>query len=108
MKKIWLFSVIAMAFQLISAQSVTLEECWEKARINYPLIKQYGLIENTTAYNVSNATKAYLPKLLLSAKATYQSDVTELPEALSQRLGISMEGLSKDQYQLVGEISTLT
>ncbi len=107
MKKIWLCSVIAMAFQLISAQSVTLEECWEKARINYPFIKQYGLIENTTAYNVSNATKAYLPKLLLSAKATYQSDVTELPEALSQRLGISMEGLSKDQYQLVGEISQL-
>ena len=107
MKKIWLFSVIAMAFQLISAQSVTLEDCWQKARNNYPLVKQYGLIEKTAEYNLSNANKGYLPQLNISAKATYQSDVTELPEALIRRLGITMEGLSKDQYQVAAEASQL-
>ncbi len=107
MKKLFLFTVIVFAFQLISAQSFTLEDCWQKARNNYPLVKQYGLIEKTAEYNLSNANKGYLPQLSISAKATYQSDVTELPEALSRRLGITMEGLSKDQYQVAAEASQL-
>ena len=107
MKKLFLFTVIVFAFQLISAQSFTLEDCWQKARNNYPLVKQYGLIEKTAEYNLSNANKGYLPQLNISAKATYQSDVTELPEALIRRLGITMEGLSKDQYQVAAEASQL-
>lgn len=107
MKKLFLFTVIVFAFQLIRAQSFTLEDCWQKARNNYPLVKQYGLIEKTAEYNLSNANKGYLPQLNISAKATYQSDVTELPEALIRRLGITMEGLSKDQYQVAAEASQL-
>lgn len=93
--------------QGVQAQLLTVETCHEKARTNYPLVKQYSLIEQTASYNISNANKAYLPQLSLSARATYQSDVTELPEALSQRLGISLPGLSKDQYQAVVEANQL-
>ena len=79
---------------------ITIEDCYAKAQANYPLIKQYDLIEKTKEYNLSNANKGYLPQILFSAKATYQSDVTQLPIDLSQ-LGISgakIPTLSKDQY----------
>ena len=61
------------------ARANSIEACYEKARANYPLIKQYGLIEKTKEYNLSNAAKGYLPQVTFSAQATYQSDVTEIP-----------------------------
>ena len=49
------------------------------AHANYPQIRQYGLIEQTERYNLSNAAKGWMPQLSVNAKATYQSDVTKLP-----------------------------
>ena len=66
------------------------------SRAHYPLIKRYGLIEKTKEYNISNAGKGYLPQVSLSAKASYQSDVTEIPVDLP---GIDIRGIRKDQYQ---------
>ncbi|MCG8309086.1 MAG: TolC family protein [Cytophagales bacterium] len=42
---------------------VTLKECQEKARNNFPLIRQCDLIELSKEYTLSNAGKAYLPQL---------------------------------------------
>lgn len=81
-------------------QSITLDECQTKAKANYPLVKQYDLIEQTAQYNISNANKGYLPQLTLSAKGTYQSQVTKLPITIPN---VTIPGLSKDQYQAVVE-----
>jgi len=95
------------------SQALTIESCQEKAKANYPLVKQYGLIEKTARYNIDNANRGYLPQLTLSAKATYQSDVTQIPSALSDILStlahktISFQSLPKDQYQAVLEASQL-
>lgn len=106
MKKLILFSFLFLLFQLsIQAQSLTLETCQKKARENYPLTKQYGLIDQTAEYNISNANKGYLPQLTLSAKATYQSAVTSIPAVLGQKLGVTLPSLAKDQYQAVLEAS---
>src|ERR1035437_6959044 len=92
-------------------QSITLDECQTKAKANYPLVKQYGLIEQTAQYNISNANKGYLPQLSFSAKATYQSDVTQIPASLGTVLSnlthqpFSFPALAKDQYQAVLEAS---
>ena len=59
----------------INAQ-ITLEECQRKTQENYPLVHQYGLVEKTKEYNLENAAKGYLPQFALSAKASYQSEVT--------------------------------
>lgn len=72
---------------------LTIEECYNKAKENYPLIKQYHLIENTKNYNLSNASKGYLPQVTFSAKASYQSEVTEIPISIP-----NIKGISKDQY----------
>lgn len=42
---------------------VNLEDCQTKARENFPLVKQFSLIEKSKEYTLSNANKAYLPQL---------------------------------------------
>jgi outer membrane protein TolC len=83
---------------------LTLDHCREKARANYPLIKQYGLIEKSATYNLSNAGKGYLPQVTLTAKATYQSETTEIPINIP---GIPSFAMSKDQYQAITEVNQL-
>jgi len=87
----------------LMAQAQTLEECQQAAERNYPLIRQYGLIEKTTELTVSNIQKGWLPQVSASAQATLQSDVTAFPEKMQQMyqtMGIDMEGLKKDQYRV--------
>lgn len=81
----------------------TLEECQQAAEQNYPLIRQYGLIEKTTELTVANIQKGWLPQVSASAQATYQSDVAAWPdqmETMMNGLGIDMKGLKKDQYRV--------
>ena len=85
------------------AISQTLEECQRAAEQNFPLIRQYGLIEKTTDLNVANIQKGWLPQLSASAQATLQSDVPAFPDEfqkLYQQMGITMEGLERDQYRV--------
>lgn len=91
-----------------SAQRLTLEESWQQAEQNYPLTRQYGLIEKTKEYNLSNAGKRYLPQLTLGAKASYQSDVTSLPiDAAALGLPISIPTVKKDQYGVTLDVTQL-
>ena len=95
--------LLIMAMLPMMAQAQTLEECQQAAERNYPLIRQYGLISKTTDLTVANISKGWLPQVSLSAQATYQSDVVAWPEqmqAVYQQIGISLEGLRKDQYKV--------
>lgn len=87
----------------VFAMGQTLEECQKAAESNYPLIRQYGLIEKTTELTVANIRKGWLPQVSATAQATLQSDVTAFPDemmSLYQQMGVSMEGLKKDQYKV--------
>jgi outer membrane protein TolC len=81
----------------------TLQECQQAAEQNYPLIRQYDLIEKTTELTVANIQKGWLPQISASAQATYQSDVVAWPEQMGviyQQMGLDMKGLKKDQYRV--------
>lgn len=99
MKKIIHTVIIALLYptSFVYGQ-LTIGECQRRAQENYPLTKQYGLIEKSKEYNLANAGKGYLPQLSLSAKMTYQSDVTEIPVKLPNQ---SIDAPRKDQYQAV-------
>ena len=104
MKKLFLSLMILPL--MVTAQ--TLEECQQAAERNYPLIRQYGLIEKTTELTVANIRKGWLPQVSASAQATYQSDVVAFPEqmqAVYQQMGLNMKGLTKDQYRLGIDVS---
>ena len=82
----------------LSAQAqLTLEQCYELARQNYPAIKQYALVEQSRDFTLQNAAKGWLPQVSVNGRASYQSKVTQLPIDVSQ-FGIDYKGLSKDQY----------
>jgi outer membrane protein TolC len=97
-----------IASAAVAQARFTQEECQTLAHENYPLIKQYDLIRQTTDYNVANAAKAYLPQISLAAQATLQSDVAAFPQQMTevyQQLGIDMKGLRKDQYKIALEVN---
>lgn len=97
--------ILLLACQsLLGFGQLTIEECYSLARENYPLVKRYGLIGLSEDYDLRNASKAYLPQLSLSAKATYQTDVTSLPISLP---GVDIPRMSKDQYQVLAELSQI-
>ena len=86
----------------------TVEECQQWAERNYPLIRQYGLIEKTTELTLANIQKGWLPQVSAHAQATWQSDVVSWPEqmkAVYQQMGIDMKGLRRDQYRVGIDIS---
>ena len=86
----------------------TWEVCQQKARENYPLIRQYELVEKLSEFNVQNASRAYLPQISLSGQATYQSEVMSFPEQMETQyrlMGLDMEGLRNDQYKMVLDVS---
>ena len=106
MKKRWIPCIVAGLIASPGYARLSIEVCYEKARANYPLIKQYRLIERSRDYTLSNASKAYLPQFQLSAKATFQSEVTKIPVDFS-KLGIPVEipEPGKDQYGASLEVS---
>lgn len=61
MKKLLFMLSVFVAFQA-QAQMLTIEACQDSALKNYPLIQQFGLIEQTKELTLSNANRAYLPQ----------------------------------------------
>ena len=99
-----LFAVTCVAS--VGAQS--LDECRRLAREHYPEIRQYDLISQTEQYNLSNASRAWIPQVALSAQATYQSATPTYPEAFNailQANGVETAGIRKDQYKVVLDVS---
>jgi len=101
---------ILLAFIAITTSQafsqLTLDQCQEKAKLNYPQIKQYELIEKSRDYSLSNAGKAYLPQVTLAAKATYQSDAINLDMRVSDTRTLSIHQ-SRDQYQAALEVNQI-
>lgn len=80
----------------------TLDWCQQAARDNYPLTAQAALVDAARDYTVQVAMAGWLPKVTLSVKTTYQSDVSVLPIKLP---GMSIPSPSKDQYQVLAEVN---
>lgn len=102
-----LFSLSFMILSLSYTTAQTIEECQQAAERNYPLIQQYDMIGKTTHLTIANIAKDWLPQVSAQAQATYQNDVTAFPsemQAFYQQMGISMDGLKKDQYRIAIDV----
>lgn len=58
---------------------LTLTECREAARQNYPAIRQYRLTEQSRDYTLSNAMKGWLPQIKVTAAAAAFTDIVDVP-----------------------------
>ena len=97
-----LVSLFILAAGISQAQSLTLAQCYELAKKNYPLIKQRALISQSKEFSVANLRSGYLPQLSINGQATYQSAVTQVPISLP---GLDIKPLSKDQYKIYADIN---
>ncbi len=101
MMKRWVFLILWTGVASAAAAQVTLSDCVEKARNNYPQIQELGLIREAEKYDLSTASQSWLPQLTISGKAQYQSKVVEMPFEIPE----FKFNLPHDQYSLVGEVS---
>lgn len=102
-----LLLVVMTCFVAVHSQ-LTIEQCHELARKNYPLVRQYGLIEQSSKYTLENLTHTWLPQVSLSAQATYQNETPSFPEQMKNMLstgGLDMKGIAKDQYRVQFDVS---
>lgn len=84
------------------AQSLSLDSAYERAKQNYPLIRQRQLIQKTAELNIENLSKGFLPQATINGQATYQSEVTQVNVPIP---GISIPSPGKDQYKITGDVS---
>lgn len=101
--------LLALTFIILNTGTVfaqiSLEECYTLAKNNYPQIKKADLITKTKDYSITNANMGYIPKVLFSARASYQSDVTKIPfDNLPILSNIDIPVLQNDQYKISVDI----
>jgi outer membrane protein TolC len=86
--------ILLLVISAVKAQPYGIEECQEKARANYPLIKQYDLIEQSSGFTLSNANKTYLPQVSLTGIGGYI--IKGLPSLVPGAES------SQDKFQFIG------
>lgn len=108
MKKLIIQLLLIMFSAVLYSQSISIEKCYQMARQNYPLIRQYELIEQSKDYNLANAAKGFFPQLSLNTRISWQSDITKFPDQfmdIMNQMGIN--GISfpeQDQYRIILEL----
>lgn len=58
---------------------LTLDSCRQKAHDNYPMIKQYALINRSRDYTIGNIGKAWLPQVNAMGGAAAYTDMLDIP-----------------------------
>ena len=94
-------SMAAICAVYAAHAQTTLDECIGWAYDNYPQIKEMSLIEMTKGIDLKNAAYAWLPHLNISGKATWQSEVVEMPMDIP---GMDIN-IPHDQYGLTAEFT---
>lgn len=94
-------SVAAICAGYAAYAQTTLDDCIGWAYDNYPQIKEMSLIEMTKGIDLKNAAYAWLPHLNISGKATWQSEVVEMPMDIP---GMDIN-IPHDQYGLTAEFT---
>ncbi|MAU16145.1 MAG: transporter [Muricauda sp.] len=102
MKKLIVIFTILTTLPSVAQQSLTLEQCYQLVTENYPLAKQFQLLDAQNKLDREVVSTAKLPQVSLDAYATYQSDVIEFPLAMS-----GIEPLNNDQYRATVSVNQL-
>lgn len=98
MNSLKLFLIVLLVPFWGAAQNIlTLDECRNMARENFPKMKQAELLGKITELKNKNTQGNYLPQIDLKGQATYQSEVIEINIPIPN---FSFDPVSKDQYKV--------
>ncbi len=106
--KLFLMSAALLLGLPAVGATITLERCVELARENYPLIKQYGIIDRMVSLSLSDINRGWLPRVGVYAQGTAQNAAPAFPDMLGDmldRMGQSVAGLSKYQWKAGIDVS---
>lgn len=78
--------------------SVSLDDCYQNAIINFPSFKQTELNNSIYELNIKNTKKNYYPSLNLNGQVSWQSDVTKI--TIPAAVGFQAPEISKDWYKI--------
>lgn len=108
MRKGIIILILSILSPLLATAGLTIEQCVEKARDNYPMVKKYDLLAYTLDIELSDINKGWLPRIGVYGQVTAQNVVPSFPESLSgvlQQMGQPMKGLGKLQYKAGVDVS---
>jgi len=98
MRKYILIILFFSAIFQLKSQTITLQMCRDSAVSNYPNMRQILLNNETYELNIKNIKTNYYPKLNLNGQASYQSDVTKIPDMPLPAFDVPE--ISKDWYKI--------
>lgn len=102
--------IILSLSMILTAETLTLEECRSEVKMNFPLYGTKAALGNSFELKSRNIRTNYYPKMTFSAQATYQTDVTKFPlEFPSSPLFTikTPEDPDKDRYQFQLDVKQL-
>lgn len=97
--------ILITHFKGEAQEKLTLEDCYQLSRSNYPAVQKLDLISKSAQFTLENANKRYLPQVSFSGQASYQSQTISFPQALSANPSSTLPTISKDQYKIQGDIN---
>jgi len=97
-----LFPGVALAQEL---KKLDLQQVYDLAQKNYPVIQQRDLIRKTADLSVDNLSKGYWPQVNIIGQATFQSDVTTIKGSILP--GVNIQAPDKNQYKVTADVSQL-
>lgn len=100
--------LVLLSAALCRAGDLTLDYCLERAEENYPCIRKYRLLDNTSRLNIDEINRGWLPRIELSAQGSVQNVVPAFPDALRNMLvqnGFEMKGMGKIQYRVAAGLN---
>lgn len=81
---------------VLSLGAVTIDECCQMARDNYPEVKRLRLIEATRNLTMQNLTTQWLPQLSLSGQASWQNNSGNIRDVFNDEAMELLEGFMED------------
>lgn len=88
--------------------TLSLDSCKSLARANYPMLAEYGILDNTSEISLSDINKGWLPRISVYGQATIQNEVPSFPSALTDmldKMGQDFRGLSRFQPRVGLELN---
>lgn len=74
-----LLAVALLTTPLALHAQLTLDSCRQKAHDNYPMVRQYALLDRSRDYTLNNIGKAWLPQVSATGGAAAFTDLLDMP-----------------------------
>ncbi|MFO8000527.1 MAG: TolC family protein [Marinilabilia sp.] len=103
-KSLFCIFLLWVIIPLATSQTVTLKDCYDKARDHYPLLQGKEKLGRMTDLSIRNVKSRWLPQSEVSGQASWQNEVPGIDGDASMA-GLSLPEAPKDQYNMMLDVN---